>query len=285
MNRAPLSASRLAVCCGWLLACHAPAVWSQEAAAQTSPAATPPLPEAQGQARWVLGATLVSQSTYGGGANQKLGLRPVVAGRVGRWMVSSSSARLISGMDLGRGISTTLVAADRWSVGAGLRLTQGRRNTADPMLSGMPSIKASVALRAVAGYAVTPQWQLSGSVQQDLLRHQGVRASLGLGWSRPLGQAWVLSAGAGLGWADARAMQTFYGVEPGQARPGRAAWQPGAGVESWGWSVGMSRSLSPHWRMAGSIGRGTLLGDAARSPLTQQRSSNSASITLAYVGW
>lgn len=235
--------------------------------------------------RWVLGATLASSPAYTGGTSRKLGLRPVVAGRVGRWMVSSASARSLAGMDLAGGISTTVLQDERWSVGVGARLTHGRSSGDDPVLSGLPNIRSSLGLRGSVGYTLAPGWRVSGSAQQDVLRGQGLRANLGLGWSTPLDNGWVLSAGGSVGWANARAMQTFYGVGADAARAGRPAWQPGAGLESWGWSVGVSRVLSPHWRLAGSIGRSTLLGDAASSPLTLQRSANVAQVTLAYVGW
>lgn len=188
-------------------------------------------------------------------------------------------------MDLAGGISTTVLQDERWSVGVGARLTHGRSSGDDPVLSGLPNIRSSLGLRGSVGYTLAPGWRVSGSAQQDVLRGQGLRANLGLGWSTPLDNGWVLSAGGSVGWANARAMQTFYGVGADAARAGRPAWQPGAGLESWGWSVGVSRVLSPHWRLAGSIGRSTLLGDAASSPLTLQRSANVAQVTLAYVGW
>jgi outer membrane scaffolding protein for murein synthesis (MipA/OmpV family) len=95
----------------------------------------------------------------------------------------------------------------------------------------------------------------------------------------------VLDVNGGINVANARAMNTFFGVADAGARPGRPAWQASGGVESWFWGVGLTRALSPHWRVAGSIGHGTLLGDAARSPLTVQRSGHVAQVSLAYVGW
>ena len=237
------------------------------------------------QDRWVLGATVASTPAYAGGSARKWGLRPVVAGRVGRWMVSSSSARSLAGMDVAGGISTSVLQNDRWSVGVGARLSHGRSSGDDPMLSGLPNIRSSLGLRGSVRYSLALGWQVSGSMQQDVLRGQGLRANLGLSWSTPIADGWVMNVSGGVGWANARAMQTFYGVAPDAARAGRPAWQPGAGLESWGWGVGVSRALTPHWRLAGSIGRSSLLGDAARSPLTQQRNASVAQVTLAYVGW
>lgn len=233
----------------------------------------------------MLGATLMSSPAYAGGSGRRLSLRPVVAGRVGRWMLSTSSARALAGMELAGGISTTVLADDRWSLGLGLRLTQGRSSGEDPVLAGLPDVQRSLGLRAALGYALAPGWRAHAHLQQDLLHNQGLRMGVGLGWSWPLAQGWAMNASVGTGWANAQAMRTFYGVAPAQAQPGRAAWQPGAGLESWGWGVGVSRAFSPHWRLSASIGRNTLRGDAARSPLVLQPSATVSQITLAYVGW
>lgn len=235
--------------------------------------------------RWVLGGTLSSMPSYTGGTGRSVGLRPVVAGQIGRWTVSSSSARGLAGMEFAGGVSTTVVETGRWRFGLGARLTNGRRSADDPGLAGMPDIRSSVGLRASARYAWGDGWRLTGSVQQDLLRGQGLRGVLGVGWAQPVGTGWILDAGGGLNLGTARAMRTFYGVPAQAVQPGRPAWQPGGGVESWFWSVGLSRALSPHWRVAGSVGGGTLLGDAARSPLTQSRTGYIAQVSLAYVGW
>jgi MipA family protein len=260
--------------------------WAQS----TGPLADEPVKESTEiesvrQDRWVLGGTVGSTPTYTGGMANKLGFRPVLAGRVGRWMLSSSSARALADMDLAGGISTTVIQDSRWRVGVGARLTHGRRSSDDAMLTGLPDVRSSLGLRTSVGYALTPKWRLSGSMQQDLFRGQGLRGNLGLGWSTPLSDGWALSVGGGLGWANARAMQTFYGVAPEQARAGRPAWTPTSGLESVGLSLGVSRPLSAHWRLAGNVGQNTLLGDAAHSPLTLRRTARTAQVTLAYVGW
>lgn len=247
--------------------------------------ATSEAPGPASKERWVLGATLSSTPSYTGGAGRSLGLRPVVAGRVGRWLVSSSSARGLAGVELAGGVSTTVAQTERWSVGLGARLTHGRNSADDAMLAGLPDIKSSIGLRASARYTLAPGWRLTGSLQQDLLHSQGLRGMVGLGWTKPVGSGWVLDVNGGINVANARAMNTFFGVADAGARPGRPAWQASGGVESWFWGVGLTRALSPHWRVAGSIGHGTLLGDAARSPLTVQRSGHVAQVSLAYVGW
>lgn len=289
--------------CGWLVwlglcvgvaTAHAQAVAVSTASTASLPTLLPhgaepgtALLEPSGAAdgRWVLGLTASSSPAYAGAAQRKLGIRPVLAGRVGRWMVSTSSARRLAGTTLAGGISTSVASTDRWSVGLGLRLTHGRDSADSPLLQGLPDVRGSLAVRASGQYVLSPHWRLSGGMQQDVLHAQGLRASGGLGWDWPIGGGWVLDANTGLTWANAQAMRTDYGVPAAQATATRPAWNPGAGLEQWHVGVGVSRALTTHWRLSASMGRSTLLGQAASSPLTQQRSAVAAQIGLAYVGW
>lgn len=241
-------------------------------------------PQTQREDRWVLGLNTYNTPTTSGSGRNTWGIKPVLAGRVGRWMVSTSSARSLAGLDVSGGVSTNVVQGARWTMGLGARITQGRDSGDDMLLTGLPHIERSLALRASARYQIDPRWRLTGSLQQDLLHSQGLRAQVGLGWTRPL-DGWVLDLSAGLTLADRSAMHTFFGVDAPYSSPTRAAWQPQAGLEQWGWGASLSRALSPHWRVSAGIGQSTLLGDAARSPLVMQRSGHMLQVGVAYVGW
>jgi outer membrane scaffolding protein for murein synthesis (MipA/OmpV family) len=233
----------------------------------------------------VLGATLASGPSYAGSDVRDASLRPVLAGRLGRWTVSSSSARGLAGVELAGGISTTVVEHDRWNLGLGARITHGRSSADAAVLEGLPNISSSLALRLGVRYTPAAHWRLTAHAQQDALHAQGLRLNLGGGWNRAIGAGWVMDVNATVTWADARAMRTFYGVAAEHARAGRPAWQPGAGLEQWQWGVGLSRALGPHWRVSTSVARSHLLGQAADSPLTRQRNATLAQVSLAYVGW
>ena len=270
----------LAALSAWAITAHAQAL-----APAVNPASATLDESGVADGRWVVGLTASSSPAYAGSAQRKLGIRPVLAGRVGRWMVSTSSARRLAGMSLAGGISTSVASTDRWTVGMGLRLTHGRDSADSPLLQGLPDVRSSLAVRASAQYLLAPHWRLSGGMQQDVLHAQGLRVSGGLGWDWPLGGGWVMDASTGLTWASAQAMRSDYGVPLALATATRPAWNPGAGLEQWHVGVGVSRALTTHWRFSASMGHGTLLGQAAGSPLTQQRSSVAAQIGLAYVGW
>lgn len=238
-----------------------------------------------GPARWVVGLSLSEGPAFAGSSRREVSARPVLAGQFGRWMISTSSARRMSGQELAGGISTTVLAHNRWQFGLGVRITHGRDSGEDPVLAGLPDISSSLNLRASARYQLTDRWQWVNTWQQDVGHAQGLRWVSGLNWQYPLAEGWGLDGGVSLTWANDRAMRVFYGVAPDLATPGRPAWHARAGVEQVGWGLGVSHVLSPHWRLSASVGQGGLMGDAAHSPLTQRRWSTQAQVGLAYVGW
>ena len=241
-------------------------------------------PAGAASGRWVLGMTVASSPSFSGGSRE-LGFRPVLAGRLGRWMVATSTARGMAGRELVGGLSTTVAETDRVSVGLGVRTTHGRDSGDGPLLRGLPGVPASLALRASARYTLAPDWRLTAAWQQDVLKSQGGRFNVGAGWSKHVAGDWLLDISTGLTWANSRTMNTFYGVPTSASRPDRPAWNARAGWEQWGWGVGVSRALSTHWRLSGSLGHSTLLGDAAHSPLTARTTGTQAQLSVAYVGW
>lgn len=282
----------------WLVGLWGCAVWGVQAQpfapgqpldGQAEATVAPPLHVApDSPPRWVLGLAVASGPSRAGSADRAWSLRPVLAGRIGRWMLATSSARRLGGGALGPlagGVSTEWDASDRWQLGLGFRLTHGRDSSDDPLLSGLPEVRSSLALRVSAQYALSERWKASLGWQQDLARQQGGRATVGLGWQHPVADRWVLDAGVGATWANAQAMQTFYGVSDALATAARPAWHPGSGWEQWHWGVGASKAIDRHWRLSIQVGQGRLLGTAAASPLTVSRRGATAQIMLAYVGW
>jgi len=249
---------------------------TQDAPVKDAPSALP---------GWTLGVSAANAPTRAGAVGRETSFRPVFAGQLGRWMVSTSSALSLNPDGVAGGVSTKLSESGKWSTGLGVRLTQGRSADGDPLLEGMPRIRASAAARVSARYAITPVWSGMAQWQQDLLHAQGGRANVGLTARWPLGNGWMLNTGAGVSWLNRQAMQTFYGVPEEAAQTGRAAYGATAGLEQWSASVGAMWAVDRHWRVSSSWSTSRLVGAAAASPLTVRRGGNSLQLTVAYVGW
>ena len=96
-------------------------------------------------------------------------------------------------------------------------------------------------------------------------------------------QRWSLAVGTGLTWADQRYMQTVFGIDATQgARSGRTLYEPGAGVSLARVTTTLNYKVDAHWSLGARLSLGRLLGDAADSPLIEQRSQSSGALFTSY---
>ncbi len=279
-----------AAICGFVLAAPAPTqahewptdLWSG-------------LPSARAADRWAhllanatlaLGAsTSVSSSTTASGHSAQA--RPLWAFQYGRIRLSTGGAAAVLGFaqdPRGPGASAELFSGDRLRMGIALRIDRGRDSSAIAGLDGMPDVPATLRARAYASYALTRRWTAAGSVSQDILgRGGGTVATADIGYRAPLTPKSEWYTGGGLTWADARYMNSYYGVPPGSgSNSGQPAYPTGAGPMNARVGIGFTAALTSRWILFGSAGATRLLGYAADSPVTQRPVSASVSLGLAY---
>lgn len=244
---------------------------------------------AAGDVRYLLGVALRHGPEYFGARQSSSDLKPLWALRWGRWRIATSGSSGLMGfgretVDGGAGASRELFRTDKFSLGFGLRIDSGRSSADSASTAGLPDVKRTLRGRLFTSVKLAPDWQLGGSLSQDLAGRQG-----GLVWSAELRHQLYRSAGgelsAGLGMAggDSRYMQSYFGVPEGPAaeRLGRS-YAPGAGLRDVGLGLSYTRSVSKHWVCFSGLGVGRMLGTAADSPLNQKSASFSWSLGLAY---
>jgi MipA family protein len=86
-------------------------------------------------------------------------------------------------------------------------------------------------------------------------------------------------------WSNGPSQQTYFGVDAGQAvnsAAGLPAYDPSSGFSRADVSLAWDHRIGEHWSLRGKIGYGTLLGDAADSPVVERRGSAFGSVGAAY---
>jgi hypothetical protein len=119
--------------------------------------------------------------------------------------------------------------------------------------------------------------------RQHLKAEQGLQVDLR--FTAGVFQHWGVSAGvvAQATWADARSSEAIYGITAQQAViSALPAFAPGGGLLSTSLGLIWSYDLASHWLLVGEFEGRLLEGDAARSPLAQQRSNAVAVLGAAY---
>ncbi|HEX2009777.1 MAG TPA: MipA/OmpV family protein [Roseateles sp.] len=238
-------------------------------------------------ARYLLGSTLSSEPEYAGSDRRHFKLRPLWAYQQGRFRLSTGRAGGLLGLGgeaSGPGASADLLSSGRLRLGLGLRIDHGRDSADSARLSGLPDVRGTLRGRIYAAYALGGPWSVTGSLSQDLLgREGGMLGGLDLGYRARLGPATEWSASVGLSFGDRRYMRSYFGIgEEVAARSGYAVFEPKRFARDLHAGIGLNHALDRHWLAFGGVSFSTLQADAAASPLTQERSSVSVSVGLAY---
>ena len=93
----------------------------------------------------------------------------------------------------------------------------------------------------------------------------------------------TLSAGPGITWADSEYTRTFFGVDADQsARSGLPQYEAKSGLNSARFSLGATYQITGDWSAGAFFTAARLQGDAADSPVTQDKSQNSAAAFINY---
>ena len=243
-------------------------------------------PAAESRLTYALGGAVLAAPTYAGSGGQEVKLRPLWGVRYGRFRLSGARASglLAAPGDAGSGASADLIDSPTWKVGAALRFDTGRVSSDDVALAGLPDIRRTLRGRVYASRDLGHGWLAQLGYSQDLLgREGGGLANTGLVYSWSLLPGLEASASAGLTWADGRHMRTYFGIEPAVAlATGRTAYTPGAGLRDVHAGLGLRQPLGGRWVLWGGVAASQLVGQAADSPLTHQKTGYSASLALAW---
>jgi outer membrane protein len=149
---------------------------------------------------------------------------------------------------------------------------------------GMGDIKNSVLLNVGAGVALWDVAHLSAGAEIKL-NHRENGHAYNLTLSAPLysTQTDQVSISAYAHYADAKYAQTYYGVTPAQSlASGNRVYIPKSGFDSGSLTLSWNHQWDKNWGVASSLGVKRLFKNAENSPLTESKTSPSASLALVY---
>jgi MipA family protein len=223
-----------------------------------------------------LGVTLSYRPEFPGASRSTFKLAPGVFLRYGRFTLTNASGFATRRADdVVPGLGADLVRNDRVRVGLSLRADAGRRENSSAAFEGLGNIKPTVRLRAGASWRVLGPWSAGASWSEDVLgRNNGGYGDISAGWDTRVDADTTFSVGSSLSVANARYMQTYYGVTEAQAlrcRKGYAVYTPKAGLREWGISTNVRRDFDRDWIVIAGANVSRLLGPAAASPLSTAR--------------
>lgn len=184
------------------------------------------------------------------------------------------------------GLSADLLSRDRWRVSASLSVDQGRNSDDIDRLRGLHDIPSHLRGRLRAGWRLHDQWELSSTWRTDVSGRgtgQAVDLTLLHEWRPEFldHTRWRVSVGASVDWLDATRANLVYGVTAqDEQRSTFAAYRLDPGISEWRVFTHWRRELDHRWVVYGSLTASELAGQAARSPIVQQRGGLGLSLGL-----
>lgn len=216
--------------------------------------------------RVTVGGGVVSMPRFPGSDSHKVSVLPRVGASYGRFFIGGEPG---AGSLAGLGVNLYRDARWRFSAAVSAGLAR-RREIEDPRLSGLGDVKRTVSGGLAVSYS--RGWlRARATVASDVAGNKhGTLARLDLSGRYRPNDRWTFSAGPGLTWANARYMQTFYGVDATQsARSGLPGFDARGGLERLRFSAGADYDLNRHWGLGASGWVATLQTDAAASPIVE----------------
>lgn len=234
-----------------------------------------------------LGLSMSVHPAYPGAASMVRSFKPQFLVQRGRFSLSNGGPLASrAGEPAEGGLAADVLAQDRLSLRASVRVDAGRKSADVAHLRGLHDIPAHVRGRMQLAWRLAPRWELIGVWQGDLsLRGTGNSAEgVVLHEWRPAfldGRGWQVSAGVAAQWRDAREANLVHGVSESDARQTSfAPYRLQAGFTSARVFAHARRELGGSWVAYGSAVHEALLDQAARSPITQRPHAWSLSLGL-----
>lgn len=216
-----------------------------------------------------------------------------------KYMGSKNSATLVLPLIEGYmvlGESTTLFSSDftlglDWQftepISAGLLSTGrlGRDSSDSKVLVGMDDIDDTLEVGVYVAWEMYPTFAMDLAVLTDAGNtYEGWLAELTARWrSIVVSDSIVVVTSATLTYGDARFNDTYYGVDPNEVSTNRPVYRADAGVNQAELSIELHYSPVKHWRLSGSLDLYQLYGDAANSPIVENKTQLVPTLSASYV--
>lgn len=157
----------------------------------------------------------------------------------------------------------------------------GKRDSDDhERLRGIDDVDASVELGLKAGYRFGAI-DTYGAVRKAVNGHDGVVGEVGATYRTPLRDRLTLTSGVEAKYGNDRYMDAYFDVTPEEsAASGLAAFDAKGGLRSVGVEFEVRYQANDDWAMISELRAARLVGDAADSPITEDKNQYSIGLGI-----
>lgn len=157
-----------------------------------------------------------------------------------------------------------------------------RKEDDNDKLEGLGDVDSGIEVGGFVSYRNRP-WRFNAEARQEVdSGHEGALLELSVGTDLPLAKPLVFVE-LGTTLVDDDYMESFFGVDSQQsADSGLKKYNADAGIKDVNLSISAGYPLSDRWRIAAMVEYKRLLGDAADSPIVDDKNQFTAGLGLTY---
>ena len=182
----------------------------------------------------------------------------------------------------GKTLGANIIREKNFKIGPILSWTSGRDEDDDDNLEGLGDVDSSIEAGGFISYRHKPM-RFRLEARQDVNSgHEGALVELSGGTSLPFNKPLVFVE-LGTTWASDDYMESFFGIDAKQsANSGYKRYKAEAGIKDVKVSMTAGYKLSTRWRIGGKLEYKRLVGDAADSPIIDDKNQYLAGFGLTY---
>ena len=182
----------------------------------------------------------------------------------------------------GKSLGANLIRRENFKAGLIVARAAKRKEDDNDKLEGLGDIDGGLEVGGFVSYRNKP-WRFKAEARQEVdSGHEGALLELSVGKDLPLATPLVFVE-LGTTWASDNYMESFFSVDSQQsANSGLKKYNADAGVKDVNLSISAGYPLTDRWRIAVMMEYKRLLGDAADSPIVDDKNQFAAGLGLTY---
>ncbi len=182
----------------------------------------------------------------------------------------------------GEGIGVNILRGQGYRAGVAISYDLGRNHHDDPRLAQLANISPAAEPKLFA-QTFLKVVVLTANMRKGLGGHDGVIGDVGAYMPLPIAPHAFLFVGPTISLADSRYMKAYFGVDAAHAKAsGLPVFAPAGGLRETGLGATAIYLLGDHWLLNADAAYQRLLGDAARSPITEAKTQFTADFNIGY---
>lgn len=227
----------------------------------------------QAEPKWglIVGAGAMYEPEYEGGKDFKVSPVPAIIITYDDWLRIDP-----------RGVSVRVFEHNGFSLAGKVGYEMGRDEDDAVRLRGLGDIDFAATVGAKAAY----KWEgleVYAEVDQTIDGSESLIGKFGAEITAPVTERFIVAAGISATVANDKHMESYFGVTAAQsAASGLSQYDAGAGLKRVDVTASATYMLTENWLVRGEAGVGFLMGDAADSPIVEEKVQPSFMAVVGY---